>query len=59
MLAAGLVKVDDAVEVAVIGDAYCGLTIRFGGKHHLLNACGSVEHRVLGVVMQVDEALSH
>ena len=35
------------------------LAVGLGGEHHLLDARRAVEHRVLGVVVEVDEALSH
>ena len=54
-----LVEVDDAVEVAVVGDGDRALAVGLGGEHHLLDARRAVEHRVLGVVVEVDEALSH
>ena len=59
VLATGLVEVDDAVEVAVVGDGDGALAVGLGGEHHLLDARRAVEHRVLGVVVEVDEALSH
>jgi hypothetical protein len=44
MLATGLVEVDDAVEIAVVGDADCLLAVSLGGEHQVLDARGPVEH---------------
>ncbi len=44
VLAAGLVEVDDAVQVAVVGDADGALAVGLGGQHHLLDARRAVEH---------------
>ena len=41
----------------MIAMARCPSALR--GEHHLFDARRAVEHRVLGVVVQVDEALSH
>ncbi len=59
VLATGLVEIDHAVEVAVVGDGDGALPIGLGCEDHLLDTRRAVEHRVLGVVMQVDEALRH
>ena len=54
--AGGAVEVEDAVHVAVVGDADGRLTVGRGRRHHLLDAGGPVEHRELGVEMEVGEA---
>ncbi len=43
----------------MVGDRDRALTVGLGREHHLFDARGTVEHRVLGVVVEVDEALSH
>ena len=58
-VARGAVEVDDAVHVPVVGDADRGLTVGRGGGHHVLDAGRAVEHRVLGVQMEMDERLAH
>ena len=59
VLAARLVEVDRAVEVAVVRDTNCRLPVRLGREHHFLEARRAVEHRILGVVVQMDKAVSH
>ena len=54
-LAALLVEVEDPVHVAVVGDGKGGLAVRDRGGDELADPGGSVEHRVLGVGVQVDE----
>ena len=58
-VARGAVEVDDAVHVPVVGDADRGLTVGCGGGHDVLDACRAVEHRVLGVEMEMHERLAH
>ena len=55
--ARGAVEVDDAVHVPVIGDADCRLAVGCRGGHHVLHTGRAVEHRVLGVQMEMDERL--
>ena len=58
-LAALLVEVDGAVHVAVIGHADRRLPVGRGRPHDVADARRAVEHRVLGVQMQVGERLAH
>ena len=59
VLTARLVKVDHAVQVAVVGDAQGRLTVRLRGQHQLFDARGAIKHGVFGVVVEMDETLSH
>jgi len=54
-----LVEVEDAVHVAVVGDADRGLPVLHGRRHQLADSRRTVEHRVLGVNMQVGERTGH
>ncbi len=56
-LARGAVEVEDAVHVAVVGDADRGLTVRGRRRHHLGDARRAVEHRELRVQVEVHERL--
>ncbi len=56
-VARGPVEVEDAVHVAVVGDPDRGLAVGHGSRHDLGHARRTVEHRVLGVEMEVDERL--
>ena len=56
-VARGAVEVEDAVHVPVVGDADRGLPVGRGGGHHLGDARGAVEHRELGVQVEVHERL--
>ena len=47
----------DAVHVAVVGDADRGLTVGRDGRDDLADPRRTVEHRVLGVEVQVDERI--
>ena len=58
LLAALLVEVEDAVHVPVVGDADRGLAVGDGGPDDLADPGGAVEHRVLGVDVEVGEAAS-
>ena len=58
-LAGGPVEVEDAVHVAVVGDADGGLAVGHGRGHDLVDPCGPVEHRELGVDVEMGEALPH
>ncbi len=49
------VEVEDAVHVAVVGDADRGLAVGFGGGNDVGDPGGAVQHRELGVQMQVHE----
>ena len=51
----GLVEVEDAVHVAVVGDADGRLAVGGRGGHDIFDARRTVEHRVLGVHVQVSE----
>ncbi len=52
-----LVEVEDAVHVAVVGDADRGLAVGGGGGDDVGDARRTVEHRELGVQVEVDERL--
>jgi hypothetical protein len=52
------VEVQDAVHVAVVGDADRRLTVGHRRPHDLADAGRAVEHRVLGVDVEVGEASS-
>jgi len=54
-----LVEVQDPVHVAVVGDAQGRLAVSRRGCHHVGDPSCSIEHRVLGVDMEVREAVSH
>ncbi len=54
----GLVEVDDAVEHAMVGDRDRWLAICGGGPHHVLDPRRTVEHRELGVNMEMGEAVA-
>ncbi len=56
---ARLVEVEDAVEVPVVGDAERWLAVGDGGRHQLVDPRRAIEHRELGVGVQVDEARRH
>ena len=58
-VARGLVHRSDAVHVAVVGDADRGLAVGGRRGHDLADPRRTVEHRVLGVEMQMDERLRH
>jgi hypothetical protein len=58
LLPALLVEVEDAVHVAVVGDAEGRLAVGHGGAHDLADTGSPVEHRVLGVDVEVGEASS-
>ena len=49
----GLVEIQDAVHVAVVGDGDGGLAVSGGPCHHLVHPGGAVEHRELGVEVKV------
>ena len=51
------VEVEDAVHVPVVGDADGGLAVGRRRRDHLLDAGRTVEHRELGVQMEVHERL--
>ena len=57
-LARGLVHRQDAVHVAVVGDADRGLPVGGGRGHDVADPRRAVEHRVLGVQVQMDERSS-
>ena len=54
-----LVEVEDAVHVAVVGDAHRRLAVGHRRGHDVADPGRSVEHRELGVLMQVDEGVRH
>ena len=58
-VAGSLVEREDAVHVAVIGDADRGLSVGRRRGDDLLDPRGPVEHRVLGVEVQVREGTAH
>ena len=51
------VERQDAVHVAVVGDAHRGLTVGRRRRDDLADARSTVEHRVLGVEVQMDERI--
>ncbi len=53
---AGLVEVEDPVHVPVVGDPDRRLAVGHGGSDDLGDPGRAVEHRVLGVHVQVGEA---
>ena len=55
LLPALLVEVQHAVHVAVVGDGKSRLTVSDGGRDHVADTRGAVEHRVLGVGVEVCE----
>uniref|UniRef100_A0A6J7NAW3 Unannotated protein n=1 Tax=freshwater metagenome TaxID=449393 RepID=A0A6J7NAW3_9ZZZZ len=59
LLVALLVEVQDAVHVPVVGDADSGLTVGDRLGHEGIEPCRTVEHRVLGVDVEVGERLPH
>ena len=56
-VAGGLVQLERAVHVPVVGDPDCGLPVGGGRRHHLADPRRPVEHRVLGVEVQMDEGV--
>ena len=58
-VARGAVEVEDPVHVPVVGDADRGLPVGRRRRHDLGDARRAVEHRELGVQVQVDERLRH
>ena len=54
-LVALLVEIEDAVHVAVVGDREGRLAVLDGGLYEIFDPGGPVEHRVLGVGVQVHE----
>ncbi|CAB4835646.1 unannotated protein [freshwater metagenome] len=59
LLAALLVEVEDAIHVAVIGDAEGRLPVRRSSRDQLAYARRAIEHRELGVDMQMGERVGH
>ena len=54
-----LVHVEDAVHVAVVGDPDRGLAVVGRRRDDVADPRRTVEHRVLGVHMEMDERLAH
>ena len=54
-----LVEVEDPVHVAVIGDAHRRLSVGDSPGDRLVEAGGAVEHRELGVDVEVRERIAH
>ena len=52
-----LVQLERAVHVPVVGDADRGLPVGGGRGHDLADPRRTVEHRVLGVEVQMDEGV--
>ena len=48
-------QLGDTVHVAVVGQRNCRHTKLDGATHHVLDTSGAIEHRILGVVVKVDE----
>ncbi len=59
VLAGDTVEVQDAVHVPVVGDPDRGLSVRDHGRDHVRHPGRAVEHRVLGVQVQVHERRRH
>ena len=59
VLTGRLVEVEDAIHVAVVGDPDRGLTISRGRRHHVAHTSSTIEHRELGVQMEVGEGIGH
>ena len=59
LLAALLVEVEDAVHVAVVGDADRRLAVGHRLGHDLVEPGRAVEHRELGVDVEVGERIPH
>ena len=59
VLLARLVEVEDPVHVAVVGDADGRLPVGGGLGHHVAHPGRAVEHRELGVHVQVGERVGH
>jgi hypothetical protein len=55
----GAVEVEDPVHVAVVGDADRGLAVGGRGGDDLIDARGAVEHRELGVHVEVGKRVPH
>ena len=55
---ARLVEVEDAVHVAVVGDADRRLAVGHRGGHDLVDPRRAVEHRELGVEVEVGERVA-
>ena len=58
LVAAGGVELEDAVHVPVVGDAEGRLAVGRRRRHQRLQAGGAVEHRILGVHVQVGKGIS-
>ena len=58
-VARGLVHVEDAVHVPVVGDADRRLAVRPRRRDDVADPRRTVEHRVLGVHVEMDERLTH
>ena len=58
VLLARLVERQDPVHVAVVGDADRRLAVGRGRRHDVVDTCGAVEHRVLGVHVEVGEGVA-
>ena len=56
---ARLVEVEDPVHVAVVGDADRRLAVGRGRGHDVVDPGRAVEHRVLGVHVEVGERVAH
>ncbi len=59
LVAALLEELEDAVHVAVVGDAERGLSVLHGLGHQFVEAGCAVEHGELGVDVQVGERIAH
>ncbi len=57
-LLSGLVEIDHAVEHPVVGDRHRRLPVVGSGSHEILDPRRTVEHRELGVHMQMSEAVA-
>jgi hypothetical protein len=59
LLLGRLVEVEDPVHVAVIGDPHRRLTVGRGGGDHIGHPRRAIEHRELGVQMEMGEGIGH
>ena len=54
----GVIELDRAEEIAVIGHADGGHVLRGDDLHQLVDFAGAIEQGIVGVVVEVDEGVS-
>jgi hypothetical protein len=59
LIATASVEVENAVHIAVVGDPERGLAIHGRRMNHVIEARRPVEHRVLGMDVEMGERISH